>query len=522
MTPRRQTAFLVLSLSFLLGAATVLTCGFRLQPLGWGIAAALSGVMAVALSSRGRAASFCVCLFAFAGGAFAASLQKSVAAGAPPAEYVSYDAVVTGTPQRHGKIVALDALVVDVKGVRTSPFLMKVNISGLDTCTLRIGDGICGLSVLAAPGSGNRRGLAQDRRFSYSRYLRCQGFRAQTLVHASDISRKTVPLRSLSLWQRLRIKLLDLRWRLRSRFAEGGMAGDNLAVASALALGDKSMITPELRSAYSVSGASHVLALSGLHISIIYSLLLLLVDGRRVLRLRLAARLLAIVTVWWYVMLVGLPVSAVRSALMLSVCSVVSAANRGRLTVGHLSFAAFVVVALSPFSLFDVGFQMSFLAVASILLFVPQLERLLFAASFWRRGALRWVSGMVSVSLAAQIGVAPLSAYYFGRFSNCFLLANFVAVPVAMLILYGALAVFLLAWIPPLQRLAVSGLDLAVQFLNDALHLISSLPMASVEGIRMNLWHLAAAYALLAVVCCVMRMSGRYHVIRPFAMGNEP
>lgn len=500
----------------------MLTCGFRMQPLGWGIAAALSGGLAVVLSPRGRVASFFVCLLAFAGGAFAASLQKSVAAGAPPAEYVSYDAVVTGSPQRHGRIVTLDALVVDVKGVRTSPFLLKMSISGLDTCALQIGDGIECLSVLAAPGSGSGRGSAQDRRFSYSRYLQCQGFRAQTLVYASDIRRKAVPLRSLPLWQRMRMKLLDSRQRLRSRLAAGGMAGDNLAVASALALGDKSMITPSLRSAYSVSGASHVLALSGLHISIIYSLLLLLLDGRRAYRLRMAARLLAIVTVWWYVMLVGMPVSAVRSALMLSVCSVVSAANRGRLTAGHLSFAAFVVVALSPFSLFDVGFQMSFLAVASILLIVPQLERLLFAAPFWRRGAMRWVSGMVSVSLAAQIGVAPLSAYYFGRFSVYFLLANFVAVPAAMLVLYVSLAVFLLSWVPPLQRLAVSGLDSAVQFLNDALHIISSLPMASVEGIRMSVWHLAAVYVLIAVVCCALRMWGRYHVVRPFGMGNEP
>lgn len=291
---------------------------------------------------------------------------------------------------------------------------------------------------------------------------------------------------------------------------------------SALTLGDKRMIDRHVRTVYSVSGASHVLALSGLHIAIIYTLLMLLLDGRRLFRLRIAARLLAIATVWWYVMIVGLPVSAVRSALMLSVCSVVAVANRESLSLDHLALAAFVVVAVSPMSVFDVGFQMSFIAVASILLFVPQMERLLFRSPIWQRQPMRWVSGMVTVSFASQLGVSPLTAYYFGRFSCYFLLTNFIAIPMAMLLLYGALAMFLLSWQPVVSGLLAYGLGSAAQLLNDALALIAGLPMASIENIAISPWQVVAVYGVVVLVWLGMRMIGGYGVMRPFRMGNEP
>ena len=138
-------------------------------------------------------------------------------------------------------------------------------------------------------------------------------------------------------------------------------------------------------------------------------------------------------------------------------------ANRESLSLDHLALAAFVVVAVSPMSVFDVGFQMSFIAVASILLFVPQMERLLFQSPIWQRQPMRWVSGMVTVSLAAQLGVSPLTAYYFGRFSCYFLLTNFIAIPMAMLLLYGALAMFLLSWQPVVSGLLAYGLGSAAQ-----------------------------------------------------------
>lgn len=500
------------------------------QPLGWALVAVVMGLVSLLLFNSGRSSSCFACLFAFVGGAFVTTLNREYATGAPPADYMKYDAVVMSTPQRHGKVVGFDALVVDVADRRISPFMAKVSIAGLDTCRLGIGSGIEALSVFTVPGQRKDSKLpvqrktarAPERRFDYSRYLQPQGFRAQTFVYASDMKLKQISATSIPIWHRLRLHLLAFRQRLLAQFRRGDVSGGNLAVISALTLGDKTMIDRHVRTVYSVSGASHILALSGLHIAIIYTLLMLLLDGRRLFRLRIAARLLAIATVWWYVMIVGLPVSAVRSALMLSVCSVVAVANRESLSLDHLALAAFVVVAVSPMSVFDVGFQMSFIAVASILLFVPQMERLLFRSPIWQRQPMRWVSGMVTVSLAAQLGVSPLTAYYFGRFSCYFLLTNFIAIPIVMLLLYGALTMFLLSWQPVVSGLLAYGLGSAAQLLNDALALIAGLPMASIENIAISPWQVVAVYGVVVLVWLGMRMIGGYGVMRPFRMGNEP
>ena len=526
----RRSVFLRIAVPFLSGVVMASLVHLSVQPLGWGLVAVVMGLVSLLLFNSGRSSSCFACLFAFVGGAFVTTLNREYATGAPPADYMKYDAVVMSTPQRHGKVVGFDALVVDVADRRVSPFMAKVSIAGLDTCRLGIGSGIEALSVFTVPGQRKdskipvqrKAATASERRFDYSRYLQTQGFRAQTFVYASDMKLKQISATSIPVWHRLRMHLLAFRQRLIAQFRRGDVSGGNLAVISALTLGDKTMIDRHVRTLYSVSGASHVLALSGLHIAIIYTLLMLLLDGRRLFRLRIAARLLAIATVWWYVMIVGLPVSAVRSALMLSVCSVVAVANRESLSLDHLALAAFVVVAVSPMSVFDVGFQMSFIAVASILLFVPQMERLLFRSPIWQRQPMRWVSGMVTVSLAAQLGVSPLTAYYFGRFSCYFLLTNFIAIPMAMLLLYGALAMFLLSWQPVVSGLLAYGLGSAAQLLNDALALIAGLPMASIENIAISPWQVVAVYGVVVLVWLGMRMIGGYGVMRPFGMGNEP
>lgn len=245
------------------------------QPLGWGLVAVVMGLVSLLLFNSGRSSSCFACLFVFVGGAFVTTLNREYATGAPPADYMKYDAVVMSTPQRHGKVVGFDALVVDVADRRVSPFMAKVSIAGLDTCRLGIGSGIEALSVFTVPGQRKDSKLpvqrkaarAPERRFDYSRYLQTQGFRAQTFVYASDMKLKQISATSIPVWHRLRLHLLAFRQRLIAQFRRGDVSGGNLAVISALTLGDKTMIDRHVRTVYSVSGASHVLALSGLHIA---------------------------------------------------------------------------------------------------------------------------------------------------------------------------------------------------------------------------------------------------------------
>lgn len=304
-----------------------------------------------------------------------------------------------------------------------------------------------------------------------------------------------------------------VRGRLASVFRESGMEDDNLAVVYAMALGDKSLLHRDLRDAYSVAGTSHVLALSGLHLGIIYSLLLLLLwRGNRLWWWRFVVQLLVLAAVWTYVMLVGMPVSAVRSALMISVGAVVIVSGRVGQSFVSLSVAALVVVIASPMSVFDLGFQMSFIAVASILIAAEPLYQSLAPAWMKRSAAGRWMGRMLSVSVVAQAGVAPLTAYCFGRFSCYFLLANVIAVPLATLLLYLSLGVALGSGLPVVGQVLVCCLDSVSQLLNDGVSVLSALPGASVENIRMSALQTVLVYALMVVVYVLVRFVSRRRV----------
>ena len=284
------------------------------------------------------------------------------------------------------------------------------------------------------------------------------------------------------------------RDRLLQRLSDGGVEGDAYAVVAAMVLGDKSALTKELRDTYSVTGASHVLALSGLHLGIIYMLLSLLVRGRR---WRMLSQLFLIISIWGFVFLVGMSMSVVRAAIMLSVYALLSLGHRDKMSVNTLAFTAIVMLLVHPLSLFDVGFQLSFMAVFSILLWYPLFEGLIPQPYLMSHRLVKWLWTMLAVSCAAQLGTAPLVAYYFGRFSTLFLITNLVVIPAATLILYLALLVLI---VPSLAYL----LNNIVTFLNTFLERMTALPCASIEGLHPSVLQTIMVYVVIAAVYMII------------------
>lgn len=283
---------------------------------------------------------------------------------------------------------------------------------------------------------------------------------------------------------------LEQRAKLLDRLFESGVDGSVYAVVAAMALGDKSQLTRELKDTYAVSGASHILALSGLHLGILYTLLSLLFSRRR---WQVLSQVVIIVCIWLFVFLVGMSASVVRSAVMFTVYALLSLGHRDKMSVNTLAFAAIVMLLLNPKSLFDAGFQMSFMAVLAILLFYPLFESVWSQPFLFDHRIFKWLWTMLAVSCAAQIGVAPLIAYYFGRFSNYFLLTNLVVVPAATLILYLSLLVLL---IPSLAYLLIY----IVEALNHLLSWIATLPGASIEGLHPTLLQVWMTYVIIGAV----------------------
>lgn len=304
------------------------------------------------------------------------------------------------------------------------------------------------------------------------------------------VANTKISQQQMSRIDRSKIFFLRQRTKLLERLKEEGVEGDAYAVVAAMALGDKSALTKELRNVYSVTGASHVLALSGLHLGIIYTLISFLIVGRR---WQTVSQLFCILSIWAFVFLVGMSVSVVRSAIMLTVYALLSLGHRDKMSVNTLAFAAMVMLLVNPRSLFDIGFQMSFVAVLSILLWLPVFMGVFSERFLMEHRWVKWCWGMVAVSVAAQTGVAPLIAYYFGRFSSYFLLTNFIVIPAATLILYLSLVVLLI------PRLAYLLIYIVTQ-LNAVLAYITTIPGASIDGLHPTLLQVSMVYVIILAI----------------------
>lgn len=292
-------------------------------------------------------------------------------------------------------------------------------------------------------------------------------------------------------------RALQAREQLLDYYRQCGVTGDEGAVLSALTLGYKKELGEEVRELYNVSGASHVLALSGLHIGILCTVLTsclgLLLPGRRLFLWR---RLLVVPLVWAFVFMVGLPVSAIRAAVMFSLLIVGSCFTRVGFSFNTLALTAFGMLLYNPFYLFDVGFQMSFAAVASLLLLQPWSEGLIPRP---RHAAVRYVWSLTTVSFAAQVGVIPLILFYFSRFSPYALVVNLWVVPLTFVIVSLSVPFLLLSFLPlPALQTGMGWIvGHLIALMNSGLSLCNRLPGADVEGLSLSIGEVACLYFLL-------------------------
>ena len=404
-----------------------------------------------------------------------------------PEEEVKYEAVVLSEPQEKPKTMAVDIMLVK-NGQKLKGYFYKDERSR----GLRIGDGLS-IQSRIRENSNWHRGA-----FDYRRYLEIHGFTGSTFVSSWKWQKVRVSLEGLSRLERTKLYFLRLRTRLLKRLAVDESSGDQYAVVAAMALGDKSALTKELKEVYAVTGASHVLALSGLHLGIIYTLLSLLIIGRR---WQMVSQMLIVLCIWAFVFLVGMSTSVVRSATMLTVYALLSLGYRDKMTVNTLAFTAIVMLMVHPLSLYDVGFQMSFMAVLAILVFMPLLEGLFPTEYLLTHQSVRWLWSMVAVSVSAQIGVAPLIAYYFGRFSTFFLLTNFIVIPAATLILWLSPVVLLF---PSLAYLLLY----IVKCLNTVLGQMAAWPGASIEALHPTVLQTVMIYVVILCITYILTIVG--------------
>lgn len=456
----------------------------------WIISALSVGIISLFLNKKPYLQGAMLMLATFLIGAYNITNYKNANTVILPEGYHEYKAVVAGKPQVRGKVIRCDLIITSgyLAGSKVKASILRDTVEKRSD-KLRIGDGIMAYSRLERPTN-----FYKNSNFDYKLWLEIHGFKAQTFIYYQNWIGISPETENLPIIEKAKLKAALFREQILSQFQ--AVSGDNeaLAVASAMSLGDKSALTKDLKEAYSVTGASHVLALSGLHLGIIYFVLSLLFVHRRWYA---AGQLAIVAALWAYAVMTGLSPSVTRSASMFSLYALVGALNRDKLSLNTLSFAAIAMLSANPIQLWDIGFQMSFMAVLGITIFYSPINHIVKGSTLAKSWVFRAFWSMISVSAAAQITVSPLVMYYFGRYSCYSLFTNIIAVPLTTCVIYCALLTILSIPLQPLQTFFGNAMSSTAQLLNESIRSLASLPGASIDNIRVNTFQVVMMYALM-------------------------
>lgn len=288
-----------------------------------------------------------------------------------------------------------------------------------------------------------------------------------------------------------------LFWKM-SRFCKNILkehipAGRERSIVLALVLGIKDELDYIIKDAYAGAGTMHVLAVSGLHVGILYWLLsLLLYRLNKSKKTKWIGSLFVLIGLWIYAAVTGLAPSVLRSALMFSFLIIGKLLRKSGNIFNILAASAFVLLVFKPTLIFSVSFQLSYLAVLGIVYLQPKIYRW---ANF-KNIILRQLWLWTSVSLAAQLTTTPISLYYFHQFPTYFIFANWVVVPVAFLIFILGLSVLFTSWRPVLSDCIGWILGHVTCLVNQFVSWINSLPYSVIQNIHMPTPQLFLWYGL--------------------------
>ena len=326
--------------------------------------------------------------------------------------------------------------------------------------------------------------------FDYAQYLKTQGI--YTRVKLTSSTCLVLPPSPTSGQE----PLFTLRRHLQNALENLSLGRQETQIARALLLGDRIAIDPELRRAYTRAGILHVLAISGLHVGILATFLFAVLSPLRHLRYGKGLQIAVGLTILWgYALIAGFSPSVVRAVLLYSFVALAVYLERPGQTLHFLGLCwVFMLVAINPNWLLQVGFQLSFAAVAAIVVFYPFLIRYL---HFENRAA-NSLGKLLAVSLAAQAGTLPLTLYYFHQFPGLFLLSNLVLLPGLGVVLVTGLACLTLELLVELPQVATYLLDGLLSSMNRYVHWASGQEAFFFEGISMS--RLEGILSALAIV----------------------
>ncbi len=342
--------------------------------------------------------------------------------------------------------------------------------------------------ILTAASLQKVKTLLNPYQFNYKNYLKRLGIYHQVYLKNEIILAIPQPPTSITGYAE------TIREALNKRLQQLSFKPIERAFIKALLLGQRQDISSEVYEDYAKAGAVHILAISGLHIGIILLIIQFILKPLLYFRHGRFVRLLIILCVLWsFAVIAGLSPSVVRAVTMFSLFAMVRGLKRSSNSLNTLAVSAFILLLVRPGFCFDVGFQLSYAAVASIILIKPVLD------SWWsfKNRVANWFLDLLKVSIAAQIGVLPLSLYYFHQFPGLFFVTNMVVVPCLIAILGLGIVTLILTivYIPP--EFLVHLLGWIIQSMNRFVEWVASKESFLFDQVSFDVTALVISYLIL-------------------------
>ncbi|MGQ1910401.1 ComEC/Rec2 family competence protein [Marinifilum sp. RC60d5] len=329
--------------------------------------------------------------------------------------------------------------------------------------------------------------------FDYAAYLKTQHILYSAYINTNSWIK-------LGEHSRKSISILALEWRdsLLDIYREKGIRDESFDILAALTLGYKTTLDPEIKRAWADAGAMHVLAVSGLHVGIIYIIMKFILGFLGKVKYgQWIKGVLLLLSLWMYALLTGLSPSVMRAASMFSFVIGGEVLKRYGGIYNSLAASAVFLLLYNPFLLFTVGFQFSYLAVVGIVFFQARFEKLLYVRNF----ILRKLWQLTTVAIAAQIATFPLAIYYFNQFPTYFLLSGYIVILMAGVLIYLSILLLLLAKIDFLSDILAWILHHLVGWMNWLIVQIHHLPGAVIRDFTFTEYQVVLLY--LSILCLI-------------------
>lgn len=341
--------------------------------------------------------------------------------------------------------------------------------------------------------------------FNYSEYMQTLGAYAQLRITENEILQRWKGAATLTgIAQNYRSSIIK-------KLQKTELTKDERAIIQALVLGEKKDIDKALYNEYAAAGAVHILAVSGLHVGILFILLSFLT--KPLLRFKkgvLFQSVIIVVCLWSFALLSGLSPSVTRAVTMFSFFALALLLKRETNSINTLFLSFFALLVINPLWLFQVGFQLSYLAVFFILWLLPFFYKI----GYSKYPIVRKIWTIISVSICAQIGVLPLSLYYFHQFPGLFLLTNIVILPFLTILMVGGIIIVVLASFDSLPLWLERGYNFLIELLNNFIHWVANQEAFLFQDIHFSTPKVIGAYLLIFSVCLfVMKTNIRRLII---------